>query len=305
MMFYQLNGQLKRLKHPKDAHDSFFSAILTPEEWKEQKNSLGFPEYTGFEYTKVHSCKTEVYAKYIFGTILFPDKEKHWKSPYELVFYINEKSIVIIDSGSLADRIICQIVQKYQHQEIYPELFLYGFLYYFIKDDLEMLENYEKHLISLEEEVMHGKIHDILPRLFSYRRELTKIRCYYEQMEDLSRELEENEKGYFDDERMGYIRLFGDRTGRLHDSAIQLIEYCQTLREVYQAEIDHRQNKNMQFMTVLTSIFFPLTLIAGWYGMNFTHMPEIDTKYGYVTIIIISLAVIVGEIIYFKKKKII
>lgn len=65
-------------------------------------------------------------------------------------------------------------------------------------------------------------------------------------------ELEENEKGYFDEKRLNYIHLLGDRAGRLFDSARQLTEYCQTLREVYQAEIDHRQNRHMQFLTVIT-----------------------------------------------------
>ena len=303
MMCYGLHGELKRITPDKAGSDGFFAAILTPKEWESQKQYLGFPEYAGMEYQKVHSCKTEIYAKYILGTILFPDKKQLTAPAYELIFYINATSIAIIDSGNLADRIICRIVQKYQHQEISPELFLYGFLHYFIRDDIEMLETYEKKLFSMEEKVLNGNVHDLMPHLLTHRRQLTRLRCYYEQLEDMARELAENEKDYFDDERMGYIHLFADRAGRLRDTTVQLIEYCQTLREVYLTEIDHLQNKNMQFLTVLTSIFFPLTLIAGWYGMNFTHMPELHGRYSYLVIILVSLAVIIGEIIYFKKKK--
>ena len=60
----------------------------------------------------------------------------------------------------------------------------------------------------------------------------------------------------------------------------------------------------MQFLTVITSIFFPLTLITGWYGMNFTNIPEIHSPWGYLIIILVSLSIIAGEVIYFKKKKI-
>ena len=58
----------------------------------------------------------------------------------------------------------------------------------------------------------------------------------------------------------------------------------------------------MQFLTVVTTLFMPLTLIAGWYGMNFSDMPELHAPYAYPIVIAISIAVTVIEIIYFKKK---
>ena len=61
------------------------------------------------------------------------------------------------------------------------------------------------------------------------------------------------------------------------------------------------QNKNMQFLTVVSTIFFPLTLITGWYGMNFQNMPEL--KHGYPGVILLSLIVVAVCIIFFKKKK--
>ena len=61
----------------------------------------------------------------------------------------------------------------------------------------------------------------------------------------------------------------------------------------------------MQLMTVLTSVFFPLTVITGWYGMNFSHMPELDARFGYPLIIAISLCVIAIEFWILKKRKII
>ena len=75
------------------------------------------------------------------------------------------------------------------------------------------------------------------------------------------------------------------------------------LREMYQSQIDIHQNKVMQFLTVVTTIFMPLTLIAGWYGMNFANMPELNTKYGYGIIILVSILVTGIEIWYFKIKK--
>ena len=64
-----------------------------------------------------------------------------------------------------------------------------------------------------------------------------------------------------------------------------------------------QQNQVMSILTVVTTIFLPLTLIAGWYGMNFPNMPEFGWKYAYPAVIIVSILVIILEIIYFKKKK--
>ena len=59
----------------------------------------------------------------------------------------------------------------------------------------------------------------------------------------------------------------------------------------------------MTVLTVITTIFMPLTLIAGWYGMNFVNMPELGWKYGYPVVIVVSAAVVAFCLILFKKKK--
>ena len=82
-----------------------------------------------------------------------------------------------------------------------------------------------------------------------------------------------------------------------------LREYLLQLRELYQSQVDLQQNRVMSILTVVTTIFLPLTLIAGWYGMNFPGMPEFEWKYSYPAVIVISILIIVLEILYFKKKK--
>ena len=104
------------------------------------------------------------------------------------------------------------------------------------------------------------------------------------------------------DEEMGWER-YVHRTERLHQYAAEMKEYTQQIREIYQTQITLQQNRVMNFLTVVTTIFMPLTLITGWYGMNFYNMPELHWQYGYICVIIISIVVIIAECIYFKKKK--
>ena len=100
---------------------------------------------------------------------------------------------------------------------------------------------------------------------------------------------------------MHRVELLQNHVHLLRENVLQI-------RELYQSMQDARQNKIMVVITIVTTIFLPLTLITGWYGMNFVNMPELQWKYGYLTVIIaavciISLIIVIAEIIYFKKKK--
>lgn len=75
------------------------------------------------------------------------------------------------------------------------------------------------------------------------------------------------------------------------------------LRDLVQTQLDVRQNRIMTVLTVITSIFMPLTLIAGWYGMNFRYMPELEWRLAYPAVFVLSVVIVVVCVIWFKKKK--
>ena len=66
------------------------------------------------------------------------------------------------------------------------------------------------------------------------------------------------------------------------------------LREAYQSQLSIRQNDLMKVFTVVTAIFLPLTLIVGWYGMNFANMPELHWRYGYPCVFIVSIGIVLA-----------
>ena len=75
------------------------------------------------------------------------------------------------------------------------------------------------------------------------------------------------------------------------------------LRDLIQSQLDERQNRIMTVLTVITSIFLPLTLIAGWYGMNFRYMPELEWRWSYPAVLVVSVLIVVFCLIWFRKKK--
>ena len=96
---------------------------------------------------------------------------------------------------------------------------------------------------------------------------------------------------------------FTNRIERLQNHVHLLQDNVLQLRELYQSMQDAKQNKIMCILTVVTTLFLPLTLLTGWYGMNFSYMPELQWKYSYFVVIAIALITVIAEIIYFKKKK--
>ena len=90
---------------------------------------------------------------------------------------------------------------------------------------------------------------------------------------------------------------------RLFDIVNSLLEYTAQIRDTYKSRLDVRQNHIMTVLTVVTTIFMPLTLIVGWYGMNFKYMPELNSPLGYPLVIAVSALIVVFSLIFFKIKK--
>lgn len=180
---------------------------------------------------------------------------------------------------------------------------LYDFFEKIFQGNREYLDDLEEKIMDLEKEViLDKKRKNYVTRIIVFRKHLVKLKRYYEQFQNIFNYIEVNENGMFDKRSLKMLKILADKTDRLHGTVLNLIEYITQIREVYQAEVDINLNTTMKLFTVVTTIFFPLTLIAGWYGMNFD-MPEYQSAFGYPFVIFISLAIVVISIGYFKKNK--
>ena len=184
------------------------------------------------------------------------------------------------------------------------ERFLYDFLEQIVKDDLALMTRLELEMDTMEQAVLEDH-EDALPigRLNEIRMEIRDLQNHYEQLLDLAEELEENENGFFQQENLRYFRQFLSRVERLRDMATALRDYNIQIHDLYATQVDVRQNRIMTILTVITSIFLPLTLIAGWYGMNFRYMPELNWPWSYPVVIAVCIVIVVVCLVYFKKKK--
>ena len=275
------------------------SVFITDSRHAERAMEMAGMVYEGeISLAEVGFCKLETQQECLAGSLCIPKLLDVLGS--RMLFFINQRHIVIVDDDDFARRLILRIRRSKTNQGDTRERFLYNFIGQFMSRDLELLGRYERMIMGMEEQVADGKTEGFQSQISPIRRELLTLRGYYDELMDLGKDLEENENGFFARKQLKYFGTIADRADRLMGRTAYLLEYAQQVRDTYQAQVDAVQNKNMQFLTVVSTIFFPLTLITGWYGMNFENMPELHK--GYPGVIILSLIVVTVCILFFKKK---
>jgi len=283
--------------------DRKYVAVLTTPEWKKERDRFDMGIEIEPDAEHIHNTKAEVNYDSLTGTFQLPDRNKIKEQDFRFAFALDEKGIVFIDDSGKAEEMITAIRRTKRWREPSLERFLYDFLEQIVDQDLAIMERYEKELDHIEDTVLSSEGEGDLIRVNDIRSDIRELLVHYEQIIDLTQELEENENGFFDEDRLRYIHLFMNLMARRYDSAVSLRDHTMQVRDLYNAQLEVRQNRIMTLLTVVTTIFMPLTLIAGWYGMNFRYMPELNWRLGYPAVIAVSVAVIVFCLVLFKRKK--
>ncbi len=303
-MYYYIKNTLEKAKKLdfKNKNDKFV-AVLTSAEWLENRNKFDMGIEMDIDLSVIHSTKAEVNYDSLTGTFSIPNIENISAPNTNFAFALDEKGIVFIDDSGFVNKLIGNIISTKRWIMPSLERFIFDFLEQIVTKDQVVLENLDKELDTIESNILEGEEKDPSLRVSRIRSDLRDLRVHYEQLLELSQELEENENDFFKEENTRYFHLFTQRVSRLHDFTASLREYSIQIRDLYQSKLDIKQNRIMALLTVITSIFMPLTLIAGWYGMNFKYMPELEYRAAYPIVIAVSIIIVIISLIFFKKKK--
>lgn len=279
--------------------------ILSLEEFKNKEETHLHRRQFLHNVENIRYCKTETYGDCIFGTLSIPVKHHLLEEKQAFSFYIEKNRIYFIDSGKTVHSMIEKMkdIQYGEHTSVLG--FFIVFLEFLIRDDVLYLQTVEEKLSTIEEALLTKIPEDFYKTIMRCRKEILALHTYYEQLIDVGESLQADTGDMFEDFEHRSFERFTNRVNHLHDHVEMLREYIIQIREMYQSQLDINQNRSMNLLTVVTTIFFPLSIIVGWYGMNFTFMPELTWKYGYIFVVILSMAVIFFELRFFKKKKII
>lgn len=209
--------------------------------------------------------------------------------------------LFICDDVTAVEKIIDNIVGESLAELNFGRL-ICAFFDRLTERDAHILDEIENEISDLEDELITKGKRNPVKEIIGIRKRLLALKRYYEQLLGGLEAVQENENQLLDKRTLRAFKILSGRVDRLFHSVLNLRDYITQVREAYQAEVDIQLNLTMKLFTVLTAIFLPLTLIVGWYGMNF-QMPEYTLRYGYIIPIVASIIVVAICIWLFKKHK--
>ena len=169
--------------------------------------------------------------------------------------------------------------------------------YFFVTDYIsEVTEN-------LEEQVLHSPDNKSLQEIQYLKKQLINLRKAIIPLREAVATLEKDTTVFIEEGTIRYLRDVYEHIIHVNESIDVLRDTLASIMDLYQSGVSNKMNQVMKVLTIIATIFIPLTFIAGIYGMNFDHMPELHWKYGYLGVWGIMIIVAIIMLIYVKRKR--
>lgn len=297
-MFYRYDGELKEIEYTDIAGDALTIGYLRAENLSEVLTILGLPG------TIAEKCcpadlpfrsSVETYDDFTLATLkIVGENLSKEEDRIGMVFRSNLLLVVdILDSDGSTRDVFFDTLKRLSAGNLTLEKTIVGFFDRLTADDIQRIEDINEDIHALESEIINDRIgEDFNSQILQNEEYILKLHYYYEHMLDIVQSLDENENDILRDGKMLYISNLVRRLERLREDTDSLKNTVEHLQDAYYSYLDTQMNKTMKILTVLTTLFFPLTIIVGWYGMNFAAMPELTWKYGYIYVILLSVVVV-------------
>ncbi|WP_297498717.1 magnesium/cobalt transporter CorA [Thermococcus sp.] len=179
---------------------------------------------------------------------------------------------------------------------------LFALLEAIVENYVPIIERISSKMEELGTRILSKGDESVLHRIHGIRGEILFMKRTVFPLLEAFRKLGFEGSRFFSEESLPLIR-------ELHDHVLEVLEILESqgemansLVELYYSTISMKTNDIIRILTVVSTIFIPLTFITGIYGMNFRYMPELYWRYGYPAVLIVMLAIAIGMLVYFKRK---
>lgn len=297
-MRYVIQKTLKKVEENEDVTNQHYVDLISLEDAK--KNH----DFFDLKHLKtVRRCKANVYEKGIFITLDIPDlkniKRKRWSS----AIYLDKQKLLVVGNVSKLNTELEKIVSTSITDLYTPAQVLFTILEYMISDD-DVIDSYVESFNRMEEALAKKETNSKFEeKIIHYQKHISVLCRYYQQLLDLVSSLIGCPFSIISQDEKQLFQFLYNQVDLYNDEVQKLKEQLVSLSDHYQIVHNERQESAVRYLTIVTSIFMPLTLLTGWYGMNFSKMPELDWEHGYEIVIVIAILILVIQLYIFKKKK--
>lgn len=311
MKFYEISGSSRsEIEFEKLSERKLSIGMMNQTEFEEKRTALKIPEIVAADIMRNEKNRNTVntYENFTYGIISVINPADVYGPRDATAYFIRKNLLLIIDiidsSDSFATKLFNSATFKYSVKDITLEKVVFAFFESLIYGHKDCIEDFAEKETELEEMLINDKVSkDFSKTVFSMKKELLTFDTYYDQLMNIGYELSEDENNLYEQESLRYFRIFTNKVMRLHDRVNNITNSLVHLSDAYQASLDHSTNNTMKIFTVVTTIFLPLTLITGWYGMNFRFMPELHWKYAYYALMCVCVVIVAACLAVFRKKR--
>ncbi len=251
--------------------------------------------------------KVEDYGKYMYFILKMVYLDKRKRICVEQVSIILGDTYVISFQERTGD-VFESIRQRLKNKKGRIRTLKADYLAYSLIDSIidhyfVILESISEVIEKLEEEVVEKPSKKTLQDIHMLKRNMLYLRKSVWPLREVISCLQRSESDLIEDNTGFYLRDVYDHTIQVIDTLESFRDMVSGMLDIYLSSISQKLNEVMKVLTIIATIFIPLTFLAGVYGMNFAYMPELQWKWGYFAVLGVMLMVFIGMIIYFKRKK--
>ena len=251
-----------------------------------------------------HATFADSYSDCFVGAVALPNRSAPERPVRRFGFYLDARRLVLLDIDGPCREAMDELSQMELPAAPTPARALFELLRHLVRDDLQHLMRTEERLARIENLIVDDSRRQ--PRspgqVMQHRRELMRLAGFYQQLEEAARELEQDDCETLSRSERRLFDALSGQAQRLGHKAQHLREYCMQLVELQQTQAARRRDATNLYLTILASVFAPVTVITGWYGMNFSNMPELSWEYGYAMVIALCAALIAAEFAFLRHK---
>ena len=183
-----------------------------------------------------------------------------------------------------------------------PDYLFYVLIDIIVDNYFLITEEVFEYVENLRSEILEDPSKEKLEQAQSLKKELHSIRTKVSPLREIIANLDRNNRKFISENAAIYLKDTHDHVVEIVDLMDTFLDSTTSLLDLYFSSLSHRMNEVMKVLTVIATIFIPLTFIVGIYGMNFSNMPELEWKYGYPTIMTIMFVIGLSLFVYFKRK---
>jgi magnesium transporter len=202
--------------------------------------------------------------------------------------------------GTIRDRLRSA---KGRIRKLGPDYLAYSLIDAIVDNYFTILEQLGARIEDLEEELVENPGVKVLRSIHDLKGELLFLRKSVWPLREVISSLEKSDSGLIHESTVMYLRDLYDHTVQVIDSVETFRDMLSGILDIYLSSMSNRLNEVMKVLTIISTIFIPLTFIAGVYGMNFEFMPELHSKWGYPVVWTVMTAIALTMLAIFKKKK--